>query len=156
MPRVFLATSLILAFFVGLVACEAGKPTEEAKKEEAVTKEMPEPPKEEMATGEAMTEESAKAEETALLAPAGSAGQKENDEGVDHYGQGHFDVAEGHFRKAIKADAKLAEAHFNLALALDKLDKHGEATEHFKKAAELAPDNPKIADSPILKKHTGA
>ena len=52
-------------------------------------------------------------------------------------------------------DGKLAEAHYNLALSLDKLGKHEEATTHFKKAAELAPKNPKIVDSPILKKHIG-
>src|SRR5713226_3562964 len=75
--------------------------------------------------------------ETAIMAPASSAGRTDNDEGVGHYRQGHWDVAEGHFRKAIKADANLAEAHYNLGLALDKMGKHEEATTEFKKAAEL-------------------
>lgn len=93
--------------------------------------------------------------ETALMAPAGSAGRADNDEGVGHYRQGHWDVAEGHFRKALKADANLAEAHFNLGLSLDKMDKHGDATAAFKKAAELAPTKIAIKESPILKKHLG-
>lgn len=89
----------------------------------------------------------------ALMAPASSAGRMDNDEGVGHYKQGHWDVSEGHFRKAVKADSNLAEAHYNLGLALDKMGKHDEATTEFKKAAELAPANPAIKDSAILKKH---
>jgi Tfp pilus assembly protein PilF len=93
--------------------------------------------------------------ETAVMSPAGSAGREANDEGVGHYRQGHWDVSEGHFRKALKADANLAEAHFNLALALDKMGKHDEATASFKRALELAPNKVAIKDSPILKKHLG-
>jgi Flp pilus assembly protein TadD len=91
--------------------------------------------------------------DSALMAPASSAGRMDNDEGVGHYKQGHWDVSEGHFRKAVKADPNLAEAHYNLGLALDKMGKHDEATTEFKKAAELAPTNPAIKDSAILKKH---
>lgn len=47
-----------------------------------------------------------------------------------------------------------AEAHFNLALTLDKMGEHEEAAASFRKAAGLAPKNPKITDSPILKEHT--
>jgi cytochrome c-type biogenesis protein CcmH/NrfG len=35
------------------------------------------------------------------------------------------------------------------------MGKHEDATGSFKKAAELAPTNPAIKDSPILKKHLG-
>lgn len=93
--------------------------------------------------------------ETAVMSPASSAGRADNDEGVGHYRQGHWDVAETHFRKALKTDANLAEAHFNLGLALDKMGKHDEATASFKKALELAPNKIAIKDSPILKKHVG-
>jgi Flp pilus assembly protein TadD len=89
------------------------------------------------------------------MSAAGSPGRADNDEGVTHYKQGHWDVATEWFNKAIKADPKLAEAHYNLALALDKTGKHTEATAAFKKALELAPTNPAIKDSPILKKHVG-
>ena len=93
--------------------------------------------------------------DSALMSPASSTGRMDNDEGVGHYRQGHWDVAEGHFRKAVKADPNLAEAHYNLGLSLDKEGKHEEATTAFKKAAGLAPTNPAIKDSAILKKHIG-
>lgn len=77
----------------------------------------------------------------------------ENDEGVSHYQQGHWDVAQEHLNKAVKADPNSAVAHYNLALTLDKLGKHEDATTEFKKALELAPTDPAIKDSEILKKH---
>ena len=46
-----------------------------------------------------------------------------NSEGIEHYNQEHWDVALGHFVKAVEADPASAEAHYNLALALDKTDK---------------------------------
>ncbi len=64
-------------------------------------------------------------------------------------------MAKGHFRKALDADPKLAEAQFNLGLSLHKLEKHDDAKAAFMKAAELAPMNTKITESPILNKHTG-
>jgi tetratricopeptide (TPR) repeat protein len=91
----------------------------------------------------------------AIMVAAGTAGFEENNEGVDHYQQGHYDVAQEHFMKAVAANAALPEAHYNLALALDKLGKHPEATTHFKKALELAPSDPQIAESKILQKHVG-
>ena len=93
----------------------------------------------------------------ALNAPEGATGAAENDEGVSHYvqGEGHYDVAQEHFQKALAANAKLVEAHYNLALALDKLGSHGEATNHFKMALDLAPEDPRIRDSAILKAHVG-
>jgi len=88
-----------------------------------------------------------------LKPPEGVAGAAENAEGVDHFQQGHWDVAQEHFQKAIAANANLAEAHYNLALALDKLGDHKEATNHFKKALDLAPEDPRIKDSEILQAH---
>lgn len=89
----------------------------------------------------------------ALEAPAASAGAKHNAEGIEHYNQGHWDVAQKHFSEAIKADDKLAQAHYNLALTLDQQGKHKEATQSFDHAAHLAPKDPAIAESPILKGH---
>jgi Tfp pilus assembly protein PilF len=89
----------------------------------------------------------------ALPAPAGSAGEAANAEGIKHYAQGHWEVAEKHFREAVAADEKLAEAHYNLALALDHQERHKEATEEFDRALKLAPENPSIAESGILKGH---
>ena len=75
--------------------------------------------------------------EGALLAAEGTAGAGENNEGINHFQQGHWDVAQEHFNKAVAANADLPEAHYNLALALDKLGNHGEATNHFKMALKL-------------------
>ena len=127
MKQISLGLSLILACLIAVVACDSGKP--------AVT-----------VSGSA---------DTALMSPASSPGRADNDEGVGHYKQGHWDVATDWFKKAVKADANLAEAHYNLALSLDKMGKHEDATAAFKKAADLAPANPTIKDSPILKKHLG-
>lgn len=88
-----------------------------------------------------------------LVAPASSVARMENDEGVGHYQQGHWEVAMEHFRKAVKGDPNSAVAHYNIALTLDKMGKHDEATTSFKKALELAPTDPVIKDSEILKKH---
>jgi len=133
----------------GLTGCEQSKPAADAKKEAPAAATEPAP-----AAGEAKQEMAAAVGDAPMMAPASSPGAKENDEGVTHAQKGNWDVAEGHFKKAIEADPKLAEAQFNLGLALDKLGKHGEATAAFKTALELAPTNPKIKDSPILKKHT--
>lgn len=93
----------------------------------------------------------------ALMSPSGLSGTAadQNNEGVDHFAQGHYDVAKGHFEKALAAKPNFAEAHYNMALVHDAMGDHGAATDSFKKAAELAPDNPKITGSEILKKHTG-
>lgn len=76
-----------------------------------------------------------------------------NAEGMAHYEMGHWSVARDHFASAIEADPNLAESHFNLALALDKLDLHVEAKKHFKKAAELAPGNRAITQSSAYRSH---
>ena len=88
-----------------------------------------------------------------LTSPAGSPARMDNDEGIGHYQQGHWDVASEHFRKAVKADPSSAVAYYNLGLAQDKMGKHDEATASFKKAVELAPNDPVIKDSEIVKKH---
>ena len=89
-----------------------------------------------------------------LFAPASSAARMANDEGVGHYQQGHWDVAMEHFQKAVKADPNSAVVHYNIALTLDKMGKHEDAATSFKKALELAPTDPVIKESEILKKHT--
>lgn len=79
-----------------------------------------------------------------------------NSEGIAHYDRGDWSGARDHFASAIKADPSLAESHFNLALALDKLGIHSEATTHFKKAAELAPGNSAITQSSAYRGHTAS
>ena len=55
---------------------------------------------------------------------------KHNEEGIMHYNLGHFDVALKHFSMASKIDPKAGEAHYNEALCLDALGKHGDAAKH--------------------------
>ena len=140
--------SLVLVFLVMLVSggCDSGQYGQESKTkpEGQPTEEAEAPPAMEMAKVEG-----------ALMASEGAPGASDNEEGVTHFEQGHFDVAKEHFIKALAANAKLAEAHYNLALALDKLGEHGEATNHFKTALDLAPEDPRIADSGILQAHIG-
>ena len=81
--------------------------------------------------------------------------QMHNQEGMKHYGAGHFDIALGHFQSAAKTSREFGEVHFNEAICLDKLGKHGEATMHFKAAKETAHGNTKILDSNILNAHLG-
>ena len=56
----------------------------------------------------------------ALKAPAGSKAEQHITEGIEHYSQGHWDVAKKHFQEAVKADPNSGEAHYDLALSLDK------------------------------------
>ena len=56
-------------------------------------------------------------------------------------------MARDRFETALLLEPKLAEVHYDLAIALDKLGKHAEATRHLKEAAELAPNNNEIAES---------
>ncbi|MDH4088109.1 MAG: tetratricopeptide repeat protein [Nitrospira sp.] len=151
MMAMVMATLGVVCFsllaMTGLIACERQQPSMEAKPEAPA-------PKVEAAPAVDSRPEIAPTETTAvLMAPEGSAGRAHNEEGVAHARLGHWDVAEGHFRNAIQTDPKLAEAQFNLGLMLVKLGKHDEAKAAFKKAVELAPDNPKITESPILKQH---
>ena len=79
---------------------------------------------------------------------------KHNEEGISHYNQGHYDVALKHFQMASKVDSSVGESHYNEALCLDKLGKHGEATNHFYKARKYAKGNSAILESKILNAHS--
>ena len=89
----------------------------------------------------------------ALKAASGSKAEAHLKEGIEHYDQGHFDVALKHFMAGAKEDPQSAEAHYDVALALDKTGDHKAATEHFKTAYDLGKNNPDIQNSGILKAH---
>ena len=89
----------------------------------------------------------------ALKTTASSKAETPNNEGIEHYNQEHWDVAKKHFTEAVKADPSSAEAHYNLALALDKSGDHKTAIDHFHKAKELGKENPDIQQSEILNAH---
>jgi len=79
---------------------------------------------------------------------------KHNEEGISHYNQGHYDIALRHFQLASKVDSSVGESHYNEALCLDKLGKHGEATNHFYAARKYAKGNSAILESKILNSHS--
>jgi Tfp pilus assembly protein PilF len=78
-----------------------------------------------------------------------------NEEGILHYNKGHYEEALKHFRTSVKIDPHVGESHFNMAITLDKLGKHGRATRHFKKAKEFAQGRGEILQSQILNDHIG-
>ena len=91
----------------------------------------------------------------ALNLPSGANAEANghNEEGISHYNQGHYDVALKHFQMASKIDHNIGESHYNEALSLDALDRHGEATNHFYAARKYANGNPLILNSGILNAH---
>ena len=88
-----------------------------------------------------------------LKGVSGSKAESHIAAGIEHYGKGHWDVAKKHFTEAEKADPQSAEAHYDLALALDNAGDHKGATEHFQRAQTLGKDNTEIQQSEILRKH---
>ncbi|MEW6544627.1 MAG: tetratricopeptide repeat protein [Nitrospirota bacterium] len=88
-----------------------------------------------------------------LPAPAGTptAAAQYNVEGIQAYDQGQWERAKQRFEAAIQASPELAEAHYNLGLALYKLGNLQEGDKHFMKAANLAPGHKVIWDSPPLR-----
>jgi len=92
----------------------------------------------------------------ALKLPEGSNASaiKHNKEGIFNYKQGYYEDALKHFQMASKVDSSVGESHYNEALCLDKLEKHGEATNHFYKARKYAKGNSAILGSKILNAHS--
>ena len=88
-----------------------------------------------------------------LSSGANADANKHNEEGISHYNQGHYDVALKHFEMASSIDSSVGEAHYNVAICLDKLDRHGEATNHFYAARKNAHGNNAILGSGILNAH---
>ena len=80
-----------------------------------------------------------------------------NNEGIKHWGMGHFDVALEHFQEASKIDGSSGEIHFNEAISYDKLGQHGVATKHFGVAKKKASgkNKEKLLKSKILNGHLG-
>ena len=142
MKNYFYPTILVMvAVFFITTGCEKGATTSEGKKSTENEKPI-------SAVGDKLLV-------GALMAEDSAPGAAENNEGVGHYKEGHWKTSLKHFEEAVTAGPKLAEAHYNMALTLDKLGDHGGATTHFGEALKLAPDNPKIKDSKILNDHLG-
>jgi Flp pilus assembly protein TadD len=89
-----------------------------------------------------------------LPAPAGTnaAAARHHDEGIQAYQQQQWERAKQHFDAAIAASPEFAESHYNLGMVLYRLNAMQEGDAHFIKAANLAPGNKVIWDSPPLKR----
>ncbi|MDT3776676.1 tetratricopeptide repeat protein [Nitrospira sp. MA-1] len=57
------------------------------------------------------------------------------------------------YEEAVQAQPKLAEAHYNLGMALYKKGPVSAARPHFLKAADLAPGHPVIRNAPPFRKY---
>ena len=88
----------------------------------------------------------------ALKGPSGSKAEPHINEGIDTLPKNIGMWQRSTSRKRSKP-IRLAEAHYDLALSLDKSGDHKTAIEHFKKALELGKDNPDIQQSAILHAH---
>jgi Tfp pilus assembly protein PilF len=93
--------------------------------------------------------------EEALHAPKGTAPAADaaNEAGIKLFYNRQWDEAKAQFEAAIKAQPALAQAHYNLGLVYDAQRNDKEARRHFVEAANLAPGNKDIWNSPALRSH---
>ncbi|MBM4124701.1 MAG: hypothetical protein FJ246_07085 [Nitrospira sp.] len=90
-----------------------------------------------------------------LRAPAGTppAVVTAMEEGNRLFAARQWAPAKAQYEAVIKTQPTLAEAHYNLALALDALGDRAVAKQHYIEAANLAPGHKVIWDAPPLRKH---
>ena len=74
-------------------------------------------------------------------------------EGNQLFASGRWEAAKAQYEKVLQEKKTVAEAHYNLALVLDRLGKREEARPHYMEAANLAPGNQVIWNSPVLRRY---
>lgn len=96
-----------------------------------------------------------KIEVRTLHAPSGTSAlvSQQLEEGNLLYARQNWAGAKQVYLATIQLDSTLAEAHYNLALALERLGEKSEARKHYVAAANLAPGNKVIWDAPPLRKY---
>ncbi len=72
------------------------------------------------------------------------------EQGTQAYQAQQFQDAKHHFEEAVALAPESGQAHYNYALALNALGKQDVARQHFLEAANLAPGDQVIWDSPAL------
>lgn len=75
------------------------------------------------------------------------------DEGNARFAEGRWAAAQVYYERAIQLAPDLAEAHYNLALVLERMGQHEQARTHYLEAANLAPGHKVIWDSPPLRRY---
>jgi len=90
-----------------------------------------------------------------LHAPVGSVPEamKAVAEGNQLFATGRWEQAKTLYESAIKVQPSLAEAHYNLALTLDRMGDREHAKPHYMEAANLAPGHAVIWNSPVLRRY---
>ncbi len=72
------------------------------------------------------------------------------EQGTQAYQAKQFEDARRYFEEAVTAAPQSGQAHYNYALALKALGDSASARDHFFEAANLAPEDKTIWDSPVL------
>ncbi|MBX3330582.1 MAG: tetratricopeptide repeat protein [Nitrospira sp.] len=72
------------------------------------------------------------------------------EQGTQAYQAKQFEEAKHYFEQAVAAEPRSGQAHYNYALALNALGDSEVARQHFIAAADLAPGDKVIWDSPAL------
>jgi Flp pilus assembly protein TadD len=75
------------------------------------------------------------------------------EQGTQAYQGRRFEEAKQQFSQAVAAAPQSGQAHYNYALALNALGDAEEARQHFMEAANLAPGDKTIWDSPALRQY---
>jgi Tfp pilus assembly protein PilF len=76
-----------------------------------------------------------------------------NEQGTQAYQGRRFEEAKRYFSQAVTAAPQSGQAHYNYALALNALGDAEDARQHFMEAANLAPGDKTIWDSPALRQY---
>lgn len=89
-----------------------------------------------------------------LAAPSGTppTATAQVDQGNKLYEAGDWEGAKAAYLESIAGQPTLAEAHYNLALTLERLGDKAQAKKHYFEAANLAPGNKVIWDAPPLRR----
>jgi Flp pilus assembly protein TadD len=87
----------------------------------------------------------------ALGHEAATTAQSHTEQGSRDYQNGLYAEARVHFQQALAQASESGEAHYNLGLVLFAMGETERAREHFIEAANLAPGNKVIWDSPALR-----
>lgn len=97
---------------------------------------------------------SAKVPLNPLHAPGGTAAAaaQQIEQGNRAFAAQNWTEAKSSYIAAIESAPALAEAHYNLALTLERLGDKAEARKHYVRAANLAPGNKVIWNAPPLRK----
>jgi tetratricopeptide (TPR) repeat protein len=74
-------------------------------------------------------------------------------EGSRLFREGRWEGARQQFQSAVQQQADLAEAHYNLAVSMDRMGDQAGAKKHYIEAANLAPGHKVIWNSPPLRRY---